>query len=269
MNKKRYTKFRPRIRTKNPSAKDLRHSQGGIGLFSNPTIIRFGSTTPTDKVFTRLPADQRARIVEINTVKSIEVSRSKLLMKEAFKTESVYQAEWWTNIEDAIAANLEGSELRNSIVAKKIYGQKAKGMTLLTTVEEARAFGNKKGYYFERFYNFAREYRLHVARGQVFLEWRKLRREDEETRWYFNNDNCNWVSKEHELFDLPKCWSKMEEHAIKAMKAVGLDIGAVDIRVQSNKKKDPAFIVCEVNSAPALGEKTLDIYRRQLKKMLS
>jgi glutathione synthase/RimK-type ligase-like ATP-grasp enzyme len=50
------------------------------------------------------------------------------------------------------------------------------------------------------------------------------------------------------------------------VETIGLDIGAVDIRVSSQDTRQ--FIVCEVNSAPALGEAGIDAYREQIRKVL-
>jgi hypothetical protein len=45
-----------------------------------------------------------------------------------------------------------------------------------------------------------------------------------------------------------------------------LDIGCVDIRISS---RDPSqFIICEVNSAPALADEGLAKYREQIREVL-
>ena len=64
-----------------------------------------------------------------------------------------------------------------------------------------------------------------------------------------------------------------QENLSKALNAVGLDIGACDIKVQSEKGHDrggnPEFIILEINSAPSFGENTLIKYEEQLRKMLN
>ena len=52
------------------------------------------------------------------------------------------------------------------------------------------------------------------------------------------------------------------------MKAVGLDIGAVDVRIQSSSQKIPAYIICEVNSAPALGDQGIEVYKNVITKFV-
>jgi D-alanine-D-alanine ligase-like ATP-grasp enzyme len=130
------------------------------------------------------------------------------------------------------------------------------------------------GYIFEEYYNYAREYRLHVTKDGNFLSWRKLRKNDAKERWYFNSDNCVWAGEDNPLFDKPVNWEEIQQHAIKACVAVGLDICAVDVRVQSSKNEDGIkrktcdFIILETNSAPSLGEKGSEIYYNQILKLI-
>lgn len=98
------------------------------------------------------------------------------------------------------------------------------------------------------------------------MSWRKLRKSDAKERWFFNSSNCNWISPEHELFNRPNNWANIERDCIQAMIAVGLDIGAVDVRVQS--KDNPEYIILEVNSAPALGEQGIEIYKNEIIKLI-
>ena len=63
----------------------------------------------------------------------------------------------------------------------------------------------------------------------------------------------------------------MCEAACNCLEATGLDMGAVDIRVQSNRegnRNSHRFIVCEINSAPALGQDGVVEYRKVIKKLI-
>jgi hypothetical protein len=129
-------------------------------------------------------------------------------------------------------------------------------------------------YIFEKYYNYAREYRLHVTKDENFLSWRKLRKSDAKDRWYFNSDNCVWISEDNPSFDKPVNWEEIQKHAILACKSVGLDICAVDIRVQSSldddsgKRKNCDFIILETNSAPSLGKIGTESYYKQILKLI-
>lgn len=239
--------------------------------FSKKTLIRLGSTTvPTTKFD-----------IEINTVDSIQKSSNKLLMKEAFDRNGVATADWFTMEGDHFysrgdvgnkAVRLE--DLPYPIIMKNIFGSRGEGNTKCDTPEQLAASLRKaktsKNYIFEKFYNFAKEYRLHVSILGVFLVWRKLRRSDtpESERWYFNNSNCNWVSPSHELFDCPINMVEVQNEAVKALNAVGLTIGGVDLRIQS-KGNSPKFIVVEINSACSQAEMTSESYINEFNKIVN
>lgn len=254
-------KFKVQIRTKNYSSAPLRGA-----IFSDQrVIVRLGSTTTITSAFPK--GVQLGRpIKEINKVEAVENSRSKLRMKSCFAQHDLPQSVWWDSIDDLMT---ETNPIPYPIVAKRIFGFKGHGMLLINNKEELDNFiknTNTSGYYFEEFKNYAREYRLHCTKTECFMSWRKLRKSDAKERWFFNSSNCNWISPEHELFNRPNNWANIERDCIQAMIAVGLDIGAVDVRVQS--KDNPEYIILEVNSAPALGEQGIEIYKNEIIKLI-
>ena len=93
-------------------------------------------------------------------------------------------------------------------------------------------------------------------------------------RWYRNDSNCNWIVEDNPLFDKPTNWQAIMDECVKALNAVGLDIGACDVKVQSAKKKDgtarqnPDYFVIEINSAPSLKERGLQKYLVQIPQIL-
>jgi glutathione synthase/RimK-type ligase-like ATP-grasp enzyme len=278
--------FYTRVRSKNFSCDDLR---GDIGPFPIRSLARLGSTTMTEMIFPR--SFNKYPIIEINTVKSIQNSRSKLLMKGCFAKANVKQADWYKYIytndmhrfQDQLFKEEHVYNIENlpyPIVAKRIFGFKGHGMVLINNQEKLEKFLNSTsktelaGYYFEEFKNYSREYRLHCTQDECFMSWRKLRKSDSKERWFFNSTNCNWVGENHNLFDKPVNWDKIIEDSCEAIKAVGLDIGAVDVRVQSanyedKKRENPEYIVLEVNSAPAIGPIGVDIYRKKITELIN
>ncbi len=259
--------YRPKLRSKNTSCESLRPRNRGLGVFPVRSIVRLGSQTLTEKVFPNFYG--KTPIVEINTVDSIQNSRSKLLMKACFANADVKQANWWDS--DKALANDEKS-IQFPILAKRVFGFKGHGMVKLDNKEQLEEWLSKNstsGYYFEEFKNYAREYRLHVTKDGCFMAWRKLRKSDSEERWFFNSSNCNWVGENHELFDKPTNWNVIEQHCVNALNAVGLDIGSCDLRIQSAKKENPDFIVVEINSAPSLGENGVKIYGDVIKSLIN
>lgn len=107
------------------------------------------------------------------------------------------------------------------------------------------------------------EYRVHVFNGEVILYQKKSRRvnddgevvtaEGEEAD--VRNLASNWVYRTGNLRRL----ERIEELAINAVDALGLDFGAVDII----KNENGEVMVLEVNTAPGLGNtETLEAYVR-------
>ena len=247
-----------RIRTKNFTAKGLRNEIFCPGH----AVVRLGSTTKTESIFPTIYG--RYPVIEINSVSAVQNSRDKLKMKKCFDNLKVRQAIWYENLTNP-------KKLELPIIVKLRTGFKGHGMRLINTHEELTSFiksHNMSDYIVEHFYNYAREYRLHCTQDNCFMAWRKLRKEGAKERWFFNSSNCNWVNPNHEMFNKPLNWDIIEKECIKAMRATGLDLGAVDVRVQSEGKKNPDFIICEVNSAPALGDRGVEVYKKVIKELI-
>ena len=134
--------------------------------------------------------------IEINTVQAVQNSRSKLLMKQKFTEAGVKTADWWTKDEHSFNQNgltANGTminQLPYPIIAKSHFGQGGAGNTKLdnqAALEDWMRGKDLTGYIFEKFYNYSREYRLHVTQRENFLSWRKMRKRDARERWYFNS----------------------------------------------------------------------------------
>lgn len=285
---KKVSGFRPNVRTKNESAEALRARNKTLAIQKVRSIVRLGSTTPNEEIYSPLPA----KLVEVNTVEAVNNSRSKVLMKTAFDKAGVKTSEWFTfyndgsgNLQVCQALSKTAIDIKNlpyPMIAKRIFGQKGIGMQMIATAAEMQTFIrdtvisglNKTRYYLESYYAYNREYRLHVTEEGCFYTCRKVLKSDAKERWYRNDSNCNWLVETNEKFDKPVNWDKCIEHSVLALKAVGLDIGAVDLRIQSSEdkdgklRKDPDFIVIEINSAPAFGKITEEKYIEQLNKLI-
>jgi len=281
----KYKLFRPRVRTRHPSHSALRPVHQNLPLLPFRSIIRLGSTTSIGA----LASDRNVR-VEVNSVDSIKNSSNKLLMKQCFTQKEVNTAAWWTynEIEKLFIPKFSNEELEMAsledlsypIISKNIYGSRGTGNKKHDTPESLRDWMENKfldNYIFEKYHNYVREYRLHVDLEGCFYSCRKMLKSDtpQESRWYRNNDHCVWIMETNDLFDRPSNWDEIVSHSVNALKAVGLDVGAVDLRVQSSTNLDgesranPKFIVIEINSAPSFGKVTEEKYIEQLPKILN
>lgn len=272
--KKKVINFRPQIRSRHPSHEILRESLTRLPFRS---IIRLGSTT-------ELSAKAMEGRVEINTVKAVEVSSDKLLMKQAFDKAEIPTAIWFTTKDGkeftSSKEKLTIDNLPYPIVAKLRRGSRGEGNTLLENIEEMDEFLIKhktlSNFIFEKFYNFNKEYRVHIGNDEAFYTCRKMLKSDtpEENKWFKNDSNSVWILEENTAFDKPTNWKAVIQTCIKAVKAVGLDIGAVDVRIQNNTtekgnpRKEINFIILETNSAPSFGDITAKKYLEILPKLL-
>ena len=264
-----YTRFRPQIRSRHPSHNCLRDTLERLPF---PSVIRFGSTTELPDTVAK-----GGRRVEINTVEAVKTSANKLLMKEAFAAANVRTAAWirTANVEQIRAFFNE----HGAVVAKSFFGSRGEGNTLLRTMDELNTFilaNTVNNFVFEKFYNYAREYRLHVTAEGCFYTCRKMLKNDtpDDQRWYRNDSNCVWILDTNPSFNRPTCWDAIVEQSVAALNAVGLDIGAVDVKVQldstkrGSRRQTQDFVILEINSAPAFGELTEELYREELVKLL-
>lgn len=263
--------FYPIILSRHPSHRVFRHSEALKKLCNKRSVIRFGSSTELTDVF----SVNKTR-VELNTVEAIKNSASKLRMKNCFTEAGVKTADWWKANE--LPEDL--STLPFPLIGKHIFGSRGRGNSFIKTVEELQAWVKGKdlsNYIIEKYYNFVREYRLHVSKNGCFYTCRKMLKQDtpEDKKYQRHDDNCVWIVEENPLFDKPTNWEAIVAESVKALKSTGLDFGAIDLRAQSAKdskgkvRPAPEFIIIEINSAPSMGDITIIKYNEELPKLIN
>jgi len=252
--------YRPQVRSRHPSHNGLRTLLAKLPFKS---LIRFGSTTEVNDGIKR---------VELNSPEAIRKSSNKLLMKQSFSEGNVKTADWTNQVANVPAIT---ENWKYKCVIKKHFGSRGEGNTLVSTQKEFDLFMKGKSaseYIFERFYNYDREYRLHVNEDGCYYTCRKALKSDtpESSKWFKNDSNCVWYLETNPSFDKPVNWDSVVSQSVKALKAVGLDFGAVDLRIQSAKdskgrvREDPDFIVIEINSAPSLNDSESIVFAKYL-----
>ena len=258
--KKTFTLFRPMILSRHPSHDILRLKHSKIATVPYRSVIRFGSSTEVEDTIAK-----GGNRVEINTVASIKISANKLLMKQKFDEAGVKTAQWRQH------CPIEGiTDLEFPIVAKAHYGSKGKGNTLIKSQEELNTWMQGKtlsNYIFEKFMNYAHEFRLHVTEQGYFYACRKALKEGvpDSEKWRRHDDICVWFLENNESFFKPNSMKDIEADCVKALKTIGADLLSFDVRVQSptdkdgNKRKYQDYILLECNSASSMDNGTGNI----------
>lgn len=249
--------FKIRVRSKHDSHIALREA---MPVLPYKAMVRLGSTT-----------DLGPGYIEVNSIQSIKNSADKSLMKACFDNLGVRTADW------AKTYSVFGPE-DYPLVAKHVRGSRGTGNYLIKTPERAKEWAKAKAnlndFIWERYHNFGREYRLYVTQDECYFAIRKLKKNgiEEKYKWRFRNEDTVWVGSHNPQFEQPSCWAEMVKHACLAAKATGLDIAAIDVKVQYEQPngKKPKFIILETNSAFMLHTKdlaaTIDIIPKIVKK---
>lgn len=259
------------IRSRHPSHRILKRNPL-LRTFGKKVLLRLGSTTELNNV---KPYDY-----VINTIEGIRNSSDKLKMKQCFRRSNSNTAKWFTITDnkfylfgDKTQDAIEFEHISFPLIAKGRFGSRGNANTKLDSLEELQNWvkstennPNKKmsSFIFEFFFDGPREYRLHVSKFGCFYTNRKLRRDDAEERWFFNNQNCVWILETNPSFKKPDTWNDIVSDCQKALKEIGLDLGAFDVRVNT----DGYWCIIEVNSAPSFGDLTAEKYIQELNKLI-
>lgn len=237
--------------------------------------MRFGSKTEL--------SDGKNR-VECNTVESILNTSNKETMKILFMKNKVSSPELYliNSIEKPIKVDAtDGKEVKHigvkinelpfPLIAKRKFHQRGIGMYKINDLDQLKTFLNdaefkSNSYHFEKFFSGSQEFRLHVSpllEKEIFSV-KKVRTVDEkgDLPWHFHLNEGAFLKD----FEKPKNWKEIVEECKKAVAALKLDVGAVDVRLNKDATK---IMVIEVNSAPGMGDLTTDHYINGLKEILT
>lgn len=184
----------------------------------------------------------------LNHPKFVRKAVNKLEAFKVFKAKNVAVPDFTTSFEEAKQWIEDGEWVVARDLLESHSGQ---GITLAKTVAELPT--NSKLYvkYFKKTY----EFRVHVFNGESIDYIQKRKRNDiDETMFnkYIRSYGNGWVFCREDIHHS----EAVETMAVKAVKALGLDFGAVDVVMKQNGE----IKILEVNCAPALEGTTLDKY---------
>ncbi len=289
--------FRPIVFSRHPTHNILRKN---LPLLPFRSVIRLGSTTKISENI-----QKKGIFIECNSIKGIINTSNKIYMKMNFVIAKINTPSWFlptittrinsTDIDvftdrmsipisfqnnfnqSEVGLNTKEipiSEVPFPLIAKINFHSRGRGMLKIDTKEELLKIlknpTQARKYTFEKYVNYVREYRVHATTEGIFYICRKLRQTSSSERWYFNSknsifqivyENNKWRQNEDNIV----CFKEMEQHCIKALNQLQMDIAGFDIRINSTGDK---FTIIEANSACSFGEHTAQHYIEQIPKIL-
>lgn len=188
----------------------------------------------------------------LNNPNAVAVACSKLYSLRLLKEKEVPCLTFSEDAKDAMAWLEDGS----SVVCRDILnGRSGEGIRIINRKEWRQAgspvpdFGPAR--LFTRYFKKSREVRVHVAKGEVIATAEKLKRLGQPGDYWVRSHTRGWIFAEARA-----PLGEADEVARRAVEAIGLDFGAVDIGIDS----DGRAVVFEVNTAPGLEGRTLEAY---------
>lgn len=220
--------------------------RGGMGK----ALINWGSG--------KLPDQAMACEKILNHPNAIIKASNKLKSFELFKEAGVTIPPFFTDYSDAKDWMIDHEW---AIVCRTVLnGHSGAGIVIAETVDELVAAPLYTAYIKKQ-----EEYRYHVFMGQVVDIQRKARKRDvpdDAVNWQVRNLDGGFIFAREGVVASPVA----SEEAIKAVAALGLDFGAVDLIYNAREDK---YYVLECNTAPGLSGTTLDGYKQRFREVFN
>lgn len=194
----------------------------------------------------------------LNKPECVGAASNKLRSFGVFSETEVPTVPWTTDINVADDW-LEAGEF--VVVRHKLSGHSGEGIEILDPNNDDHVL--KQAPLYTKYVKKTQEYRIHVFGGEVIFRQRKARKKevpDEQVNWQVRNLAGGFIFANQDLA-VP---ASVEQAAIAAVKALGLDFGAVD--VGCNKEQEA--VVYEVNTACGLEGKNLEAYANAFRNYL-
>lgn len=221
----------------------IRHENSNFRGGPTKTVLNYGSSSVPDEV-------AKSRI--INRPERIALASNKRTFFEQMRDaeDGPRIPDWTTSRDQAAAWVLEG----HLIVARTVLqGHSGEGIVLMHR-DNPDEYVNAPLY--TKYVKKKDEYRVHIVNGEIIDFARKAIRSD------FPKDQVNHRIRNHANgfvyvrggVELP---NDIQDQAVKAMNAIGLDYGAVDVIF--NNSQGQAYVL-EINTAPGMEGTTLQRY---------
>lgn len=190
----------------------------------------------------------------LNPCQNVALAANKLKTFTVLKECNVNTPEWTTDY-NLVIQWLQENENQIVYGREKLSGHSGQGIKLIRSGEEVPPIPRCPLY--TKQLKFKKEFRVHVFCGSVIDVAQKRRREGVDANPLIHNLDNGWVFTRQDMI-VPDC---VTEEAIKAVDALGLDFGAVDIAW--NETQNKAFVF-EVNTACGLQGTTIQKYKEAI-----
>lgn len=142
--------------------------------------------------------------------------------------------------------------------------KKGQHFFICNNAEEVQKAKEQGAVYFSKLYPKKEEYRVHVAGGRAILVSIKI---GDKTQIVWNKKSgFNFKHLHRHMWLENEKLLKLVKTAKRAVKKVGLDFGAVDIMAFAGSGL-PLFVVCEINTCPALSPLAIQKYVAYFKSL--
>jgi glutathione synthase/RimK-type ligase-like ATP-grasp enzyme len=142
------------------------------------------------------------------------------------------------------------------VLARKTYHSQGKDIIYIQTQEELNRLDTRRYDYLLEYIDKKSEYRVHFLRDYTTFVSVKINKDEQGDKIVRSHDN-GWIQIEYN----GQFKEALTQLARKVMDAVDYDFGAIDII----RKKDK-FYVLEINTAPGLEDRKLDMYADYFKQ---
>jgi glutathione synthase/RimK-type ligase-like ATP-grasp enzyme len=232
------------------SAKDLARSLGV------KRIIPGGGYRPKNNVIVVNWGNSHAHFNSgsmLNKPEAVKVACNKLSALTKMKAAGVSVPDFTTRAEDVRRWMDDGYR---AMARHKLSGHSGQGIQVIRPGEQVPSAP-----LYTKYMKKDEEYRVHIFRGKVIdLAAKRKRSGMEVTNMLIRTHNNGWIYCREGVL----CPTFVRDMCIKAVTALGLDFGAVDVVVRGDK-----CWVLEVNTAPGICNTTLNAYTRAIQEHAS
>lgn len=196
----------------------------------------------------------------LNKPEAVNIASNKLTGLQALRNSGISVPEFTTNMSVAESWLDRGATV---VERHELRGNSGEGIRIVNLDDDEMESYITSAPLYTKFIPKTAEFRVHVFRGEVidYIEKKKVAqdRRPENFNRYVSSVHQGWVFARTDVRDM----TEVRQIAIRAVAALGLDFGAVDIVYYEGRP-----YVLEVNTAPGLSGTTLVRYANALRRYM-